>query len=143
MDELVGFSKLLDYGLYVRGIVITFYALILFRATSSRVFGNYSSFDFIISIILGAILGEAIVNNIPLLPSMVVCAVIVIIHRMLAFLSYKSRRVGKFIKGDKMLLVQNNKYNWDKLHCCRLTQNDILQSLRTQYGLNDIAEVDE
>jgi uncharacterized membrane protein YcaP (DUF421 family) len=143
MEELIGFKEILNYGLYVRGLVITFYALFLFRATSARLFGEYSSFDFIISIILGAILGEAVVNNIPLLPSMIVCAIIVIVHRMLAFLSYKSHRIGKYIKGEKMVVVKDGQYQWDKLHCCRITENDILQSLRTQHSMNNLSKVDK
>ncbi|MGQ3888708.1 DUF421 domain-containing protein [Legionella sp. CNM-1927-20] len=142
MDELFGFSKILDYGLYIRGIVITFYSLLLFRATSVRLFGEYSTFDFIVSIVLGAILGEAVVNNLPLLPSMIVCAIIVFIHRMLAFLSYKSHYIGKYIKGEKMIIIKDGHYQWDNLHCCRLTENDILQSLRTQHSTDDISSVD-
>ena len=143
LNEIIGWDKILAYDLYIRSLVITLYALFLFRATSARLFGEHSTFDFIILIILGAILGEAIVNNIPLLPSMISCAIIVIIHRILAFLSYKSHHVGKYIKGEKIVIIKDGQYQWDRLHCCRLTENDILQSLRTQHGTNDIGNIDK
>lgn len=60
MDNLFGWSEVFDYRLYFRGIIITLYAIVLFRANSARLFGNHSPLDFIIYIILGAILGEAI-----------------------------------------------------------------------------------
>ncbi|STX28349.1 Protein of uncharacterised function (DUF421) [Legionella beliardensis] len=142
LNEIIGFDKLLAYDLYIRSLVITLYALFLFRATSARLFGEHSTFDFIISIILGAILGEAIVNNIPLLPSMIACAIIVIVHRILAFLSYKSHYVGKYIKGEKIVIIKDGQYQWDKLHCCRITENDILQSLRAQHSTDDMSNVD-
>ncbi|MDP1604945.1 MAG: DUF421 domain-containing protein [Legionella sp.] len=141
MDKLLGFSEIGEYGLYVRGIIITLYAMILFRTNSSRLYGNHSPLDFIIYIILGAILGEAIVNNIPLLPSMIVCALIVAIHRFLAFLSYKSHRIGKYIKGEKVNILKNGKYIEKNLRCCQITKNDILQALRSQHGLDKIDSV--
>jgi len=143
MDKFFGWSELLDYGLYLRGISITFYAILLFRASSSRLYGNHSPLDFIIYIIIGAILGEAIVNNIPLLPSMIVCAFIIIIHRFLSFLSYKSHRIGKYFKGDKITIIKNGTYIEKNLRSCRLTSNDILQALRVQQNLVSISSIKE
>ena len=141
MDKLLGWSQAFDYGLYVRGIIITLYAIILFRANSARLFGNHSPLDFIIYIILGAILGEAIVNNIPLIPSMIVCALIVGIHRILAYLSYKSPWLGSYIKGERTTIVKNGKYIEKNIRSCQLTPHDILQALRIQHGLEKIASV--
>lgn len=141
MDKFFGWTEILDWGLYFRGIIITLFAMILFRVNSARLFGNHSALDFIIYIILGAILGEAIVNNIPLLPSMITCALIISIHRFLAYLSYKSHRIGKYIKGDKMVLVKDGKYIEKNVRCCRVTPNDVLQSLRLQHSLEDIKKV--
>lgn len=141
--DIIGWKEVLDYGLYLRGIVITLYAILLFRTNSSRLYGDHSPLDFIIYIILGAILGEAIVNNIPLLPSMIVCALILIIHRFLAYLAFKSHRIGKYIKGDKITIVKNGKYIEKHLAACQMTKNDILQSLRLQKSEKDIACVKE
>lgn len=141
MDKILGLSEVFDYGLYIRGIIITIYAIVLFRANSARLFGNHSALDFVIYIILGAILGEAVVNNIPLLPSMIVAALIISIHRFLAYLSYKSHWLGKYIKGNKICLVKNGKYILKNMRCCRITPNDILQALRVQHGLEKIADL--
>ncbi len=143
MKEFLGLNNIIDIPLFLRGIIITLYAMFLFRANSSRLFGDHSAFDFIISIILGAILGEAIVNNIPLIPSMIVCALIVLLHKLLAYISYKSHRFGKYIKGEKVLIYKNNKYVKNNLQCCRITENDVLQSLRMQWGIGNIKDVKE
>lgn len=143
MEKILGLSEIFDYGLYCRGIIITIYAIILFRANSARLFGNHSPLDFIIYIILGALLGEAIVNNIPLLPSMIVCAFILAIHRFLAYLSFKSPWMGTYIKGEKMCLVKNGTYIEKNLRCCQVTPHDILQALRLQHGLKKISSIKE
>lgn len=138
MEQFFGINEVLDYGLYLRGIVITLYAIIIFRMNLSRLYGSHSSLDFIIYIILGAILGEAIVNNIPLLPSMIVSTLIVIMYKILAYLTYKSHRIGKYIKGEEITLIKNGKLINKNLKCTRVTIHDILQSLRCQYGINNI-----
>ncbi|CEK11522.1 DUF421 domain-containing protein [Legionella hackeliae] len=131
-------NEILDYGLYLRGVIITLYAIILFRTNSARLYGSHSPLDFIIYIILGAILGEAIVNNIPLISSMIVCTLIIAIHRFLAYLSFKSHRVGKYIKGEKLCIIKNGKYIQKNLRCCQITTNDVLQALRIQHGVEDL-----
>lgn len=141
MSDFLGIDKLLDYGLYLRGIVITLYAIVIFRMNLSRLYGNHSSLDFIIYIILGAILGEAIVNNIPLLPSILTCSLIVLIYKVMAFLTYKSHRVGKYIKGEKIILIKNGTLIKKNLECTRITKNDILQSLRLQHSLSNLQGV--
>lgn len=138
MDKFLGLSELFDYELYLRGVIITLYAMILFRANSARLFGNHSTLDLVIYVILGAILGEAIVNNLPLLPSMVVSAMIIGVHRILSYLSYKSHGFGKYIKGEKITIIKNGKYIQKNLRCCRITHNDILQALRIQHSLEKI-----
>ncbi|MBA4697136.1 MAG: DUF421 domain-containing protein [Legionella sp.] len=138
MENFIGIKEIGDYSLYLRGILITFYAIFIFRVNLSRLYGSHSALDFIIYIILGAILGEAIVNNIPLLPSLITCTLIVFIYRGLVFLTFKSHRLGKYLKGDKILIVKNGRYIEKNLKCARLTTNDVLQSLRIKCGINDI-----
>jgi uncharacterized membrane protein YcaP (DUF421 family) len=141
MEKFLGINELFDYGLYSRGILITLYAIIIFRMNLSRLYGNHSCLDFIIYIILGAILGEAIVNNIPLLPSIIVCTLIVLMYKAMAFLTFKSHRIGKYIKGDKITLIKNGKLVKKNLECTRVTTHDILQSLRLQQGMNNLDSV--
>jgi uncharacterized membrane protein YcaP (DUF421 family) len=138
MEQFLGINEIFDYGLYLRGILITLYAVLIFRINLSRLYGSHSTIDFIIFIILGAILGEAIVNNIPLLPSIIVCTIIVLMYRALAFLTFKSHKFGKYIKGDKIFLIKNGKVVKKNLECTRVTINDVLQSLRLQYGTDNL-----
>ncbi|MBA2650407.1 MAG: DUF421 domain-containing protein [Legionella sp.] len=141
MEKFLGIHELFDYGLYLRGILITLYAIIIFRMNMSRLYGNHSSLDFIIYIILGAILGEAIVNNIPLLPSIIVCTIIVLIYKILAYITYKSHRIGIYIKGEGIILIKDGEYITKNLRSTRVTSNDILQALRVKTGINTIDSV--
>lgn len=141
MEQFLGLNDIFSYELYLRGILITLYSIIMFRLNLSRLHGSHSSLDFIIYIILGAILGEAIVNNIPLLPSIIVCTLIVLMYRLLTFLTYKNHTIGKYIKGDKIIIIENGQYVEKNMRCSHLTSRDILQALRLQYGKDSIEHV--
>lgn len=141
MEEFLGLNELFDYGLYLRGIIITLYAIVIFRMNLSRLYGNHSPLDFIIYIILGAILGEAIVSNVPLLSSMLVCTLIILMYRFLIYLTYKSHRIGRYVKGEKIIIIKNGKYIKKNMQCSRITSHDVLQALRLQYGINTISAV--
>ncbi len=138
MEQFLGLNELFDYKLYLRGVLITLYAIIIFRINLSRLYGNHSTLDFIIYIILGAILGEAIVNNIPLLPSIIVSTLIILIYRGLIFCAYKSHLVGKYLKGEKVELIKNGQYIEKSMKCARITEHDMLQALRVQHGTEEI-----
>ncbi|MBN9231928.1 MAG: DUF421 domain-containing protein [Legionella sp. 40-6] len=141
MEEFFGFTKLNDYGLYLRGILITLYAIFIFRVNLSRIYGNHSPLDFIIYIILGAILGEAIVNNIPLLPSIVVSTLIICIYRFLTWLTYKNHIIGKYIKGEKITLIRDGDFIQKNMERSRVTKHDVLQALRLQHGTEDLKKI--
>lgn len=143
MEKILEWNALLDFNLYFRGVFITLYAILLFRASSNKLYGNHSPLDFIIYIIIGAILGEVIVNNKPLLSSMIVCAIIVGIHHLLSYLCYKSHWLGSYIKGKKICIIKNGKYIEKNLQSSRITIHDISQALRVQHGLKKISIIQE
>ena len=144
MDKLFGFNEIFNYNIYLRGIILTLYAIILFRASSSRLYGNHSPLDFVIYIIIGEILGEAIMNDSsPILPTMIVCAFIVLIHHLLSYLCYRSHWLGKYIKGTKVCLIKNGRYLEKNIRCCQISHHDILQALRVKHGIKKINTVKE
>ena len=143
MTKSILFPSLLDYGYYCRAIVVTFYALILFRLSSSRILGQHSFFDLIIFIMLGAILGDAVIDKAHFLPSLIVCGIIVFIHKLLAFMSFQNQTFGKWIRGQKMVFFKAGKWDENLLNRCYMSQAEILQSLRCIHGIDDLAPIDE
>ena len=141
MAEFWGLKDVFDFSLYLRGIVVTIYAVAIFRINLSRIHGEHSPLDLIICIILGAILGRAILNNVPLLPSLIVTTIIILLYHFLVFLAFKSHRFGKYIKGDKIVIIKDGKYLKHNLKSCRITNNDVLQALRLQHGIEDIENI--
>lgn len=141
MSEFLGLDKIFDYQLYVRALIILLYAIIIFRINLTRLHGNHSPLDFIIYIILGAILGEAIINKIPLIPSLIVATIVILTYRFLMYLTFKSAFIGRYVKGEKIVIIKDGKYIKKNLECARITPNDIRQALRLQCGTEKIDHI--
>jgi len=130
--------SVLDYELYLRTIIITLFALGLFRISSSRLLGQYSPLDLIITIVVGAVLGTAIAGGLPLLSSLISATLVIAIHRGLVSLSFKYPVVEKFIKGDKTIVIRDGKFIMNNLEKSKLNSDDVLQALRSKKGKVDV-----
>src|ERR1700712_2412472 len=92
-----------------RGVVVFIIALLLIRISGRRSFGVRTALDNIISISLGAILSRAVVGASDFVPVIVTCFIIVFLHRFFAWMIANSKRFGRIMEGDKILLYQDGK----------------------------------
>jgi uncharacterized membrane protein YcaP (DUF421 family) len=113
-----------------RGIVVFVIAFVLIRISGRRSFGMHTPLDNIIAISLGAILSRAIVGASAFVPVIVTCFVIVLLHRLCAWLVIKNKAFGRLLQGNKILLFENSRFkkeNWDRALVC---EEDIMQGVR-------------
>ena len=80
----------------VRAFFMFLIAIILVRLGGMRTFGKKSSFDNVIVIMLGAVLARGIVGASPFLSTVAASAIMIIIHRLMAWISLKSDRFAFF-----------------------------------------------
>jgi hypothetical protein len=104
------------------GIVAFFICLILIRIAGRRTFGMRTAFDNIITIMLGAILNQAVVGASPFLPIIICSSGIVILHRLFTRLGVTRHFFDTVIKGDKV-------------------KEDVQQALRLEDQLNSLEQV--
>src|SRR5947207_3800715 len=77
-----------------RAFVMFFIALALIRIAGMRTFGKRSAFDTIIGIMLGAILIRGVIGASPFLSVVAAGFVLVLLHRLLAWLSVRNETLG-------------------------------------------------
>ncbi|MBA2648889.1 MAG: DUF421 domain-containing protein [Legionella sp.] len=131
----------LDY--YARAITVTFYSIFLFRIGDSRLFSQIAAYDLLIFIILGALLGEAIIDEKLFLPSLICCLIITLLHRFLGSLSSLNLLSIRYLKGKKIILYKNQTWLEKNLKACSLQRDDVYQELRYNLGIDDIKKVDK
>lgn len=126
----------------IRAIGVFFAALFIIRIGNHRVFGKNTAFDIVLGIIYGSILSRAITGNSPFWPTIAAAFTLVMLHKALAALAYHTTfGVGNFIKGNPRELVKDGKLQQDEMRRCSVTENDILEAVRSAGHKADISKV--
>ena len=126
-----------------RAIIVYLIALLLIRISGRRTFGKKSSFDTTITIILGAVLSRAIAGASPFMPTIACSLVLVLIHRLVAWIVIYNAAIGKLLKGDRRTLYQNGKINQQNLRKCLMTQDDLMSDVRIKANADTFDKVAE
>jgi len=126
-----------------RGIVVFVIALVLIRISGRRSFGIRTALDNIISISLGAILSRAVVGASGFVPVIVTCVVIVFMHRLFGWFIASSKRFGRVMEGDKILLYSNGKFIDTNLKKALVCKEDIMQGVRKSALTEDLSQIDK
>jgi uncharacterized membrane protein YcaP (DUF421 family) len=102
--------------------------------------GQYSPFDIVLSVMIGAVLGRTINGGAPLWGTLTAVAALVAVHWVLAFLSHRWRSFGRILKGESYTLVSEGRICRDQMRKSLLTENDLKEMLRLRARLTDPSE---
>lgn len=137
-------QKLETYQMISRAVVIFFISLILVRVSGIRTLGKQSAFDNLTALMLGAILGRAVVTaEQPFFGSIIATLVIMVLHRLVSVLSFYNKKSGLILKGKHLLLIKDGKRIENNLRKTNITEEDILESLRRDVNLPSLDKIKE
>src|ERR1051325_8989228 len=97
-------EKLDPLPMAVRALCMFFVVLLEIRLAGARSFGRKSSFDNVVVIMLGAIAARGVVGASPFWSTVAACAVIVVVHRILARLCVTLGWLAKVLEGERVPL---------------------------------------
>lgn len=120
-----------------------FIALVLIRIGGMRIFGKKSAFDYIIIIMLGAILARGVVGASPYMSTVVAATVMVLIHKVLALLAMKFIWVGKLVKGIHRELYHNDRRHKKNMELVGISEDDLMEAVRLNINSTSLADVEK
>jgi uncharacterized membrane protein YcaP (DUF421 family) len=126
-----------------RGVVMFFIALILIRISGRRSFGVRTPLDNIITISLGAVMSRAVVGASAFVPVVVCSLVIVLLHRLFGWLISHSRKFGRIMEGDKIVLFENGHFLDEHLKKGLVCREDVMQGVRKSALTEDMTKIDK
>ncbi|HXS36684.1 MAG TPA: YetF domain-containing protein [Flavipsychrobacter sp.] len=143
-NTIWGHGKDLDtLQMSCRAIVICLIAIVLIRLSGRRSFGMKSAFDNVIVILLGAILSRPVVGASPFVPSVIACFIIVVIHRFIAWISINNDKIGRLIKGNKILLYERGGIIVKNLKKGLVSEKDIMEELRLKGNTESLNKIEK
>ena len=133
IDQILGLhAASLSTGQMVARACLTFFAALAFiRVSGIRTLGTQTAFDYLTAVMLGAILGRGIVSaQQPFFPSLAAVLTLMLLHRLIAWLTFRNHTMGAIFKGEPISLIKDGKLIEENLKKNRVTREDIEDSLR-------------
>lgn len=147
IEDLLGLSLAaddLDFShLAWRAGIVFVWAILIARLADRRFLGANAIFDVMLSVIFASVLSRAINGGAAFFPSLGAGLVLVLLHRLLGMLAYRSHWISQLLKGRQQVLVRNGKVDEEALRRSRITIADLEESLRLFGNVADPAAVAE
>lgn len=128
----------------VIGRITTILPLLLFATLymGKRAIGELPVFDFLIIVILGAVVGADIADpEIKHLPTAVAIISVALLQKLVANLKISKRKIGHLITFEPTVIIQNGKLLNENLKKIRYSIDNVLQMLREK-DVFDISEIE-
>lgn len=139
---LFGEGKDLDaLQMGMRALAVFMIALVLIRMSGRRSFGQRTAFDYVVTILLGAILSRAIVGASPFVATIVASFVIILLHRVLAWACMYSRALERLVVGVEREVFRDGKFDTREMTRALVTVSDIEESVRQKLGARTMSDV--
>lgn len=145
LNDVLGLetTRLNTYQMSARAVVIFFTALIYMRIAGLRTIGDFSVFDRLTLLITGGMLGRTvIIGDEPFFSVLIAGLVIIVLHRIIAWLTFKSSKMGSVFKGNAIMLIKDGVPIEKNMAKEQITTNDVEEALRSN-GLTEVSSIKE
>jgi len=131
------------FQMFTRTLIVFLVAIIFIRVAGMRTFGTKTAFDVVVSITLGAVLSRCITGHYPFFPTLGSALLLALIHRVFAWLCYKSSFLRRMIEGEAILLYHNEKKIKANLARQCITEQDLSKALHEENldGFEKVKEI--
>ncbi len=145
LNHLLGLDNvnLEPHQMAARAAVVFFLALIYIRTGGLRMLGRHSAYDSLTALILGSILGRAVISHDSFWGTLLAAIVIMLLHRLVSWITFKSSWAGSILKGKSIVLFQNSQPIMKNLSRWHITENDLQEAVRKHLHEDDMSHVKE
>ena len=134
-------ESLLWYQAAARAVLVYAIALMLVRVGEKRFMGKFTAFDVILGIILGSVISRAVNSSGSILPTLIASLMLVLLHWLMAVISYKSDNLGSLFKGNARLLVKDGDIQWDTMAKTHISRKDLEGQIRSEANTEDVSSI--
>lgn len=126
----------------LRAAAIYAFLLMLFRITGRRALSEITTFDFVLMLVIGEATQQALLgDDFSVINAFVVIATLVLIDILLSLFKERSPKVGRFLDGVPLIVVEYGRPLTERLRKARLTEEDILEAARQSQGLERLEQI--
>jgi uncharacterized membrane protein YcaP (DUF421 family) len=146
IDSILGLSlksEQLSYGhMAARALVMYLLLIVIVRSAKKRFLSNATAFDFILTVMIGAIAARALTGGAPFFPATLAIVVMVIIHWTFSYMARGSATFSGLIKGHSTVVIKDGKPQTEAMKRAHMSRDDLDEDLREK-GVTSPSEVKE
>ena len=125
----------------LRGIIVFLATLLMVRLGHKRSLARKTAFDAVLIVILASVLARAINGSAPFLGTLGCGVVLVLLHRLFAFIAYHSHWFGCLIKGEAEVIVENGQMILPVMRRNHISKHDLEEDLRLEARTESLSKV--
>jgi len=126
----------------IRTVAVYLVILAVVRLMGKREIGNLGAFDFLVALMIGEIVDEAIYGDVSMLEFVVVVVIITGLELINSWGSFRSKTLRKILEAGPSQIVEHGKIKQKELARERFSEDDLWSQLRLK-GVDDLQEVKE
>ena len=125
------FSLALEIG--IRTLIMFTFVLVFLRSSGKKGVRQLSIFEVAIIIALGSAAGDPMVSSeSAILPSLLVFIVILLLYRLITYLTAKSQKIEMILEGDPMYIVEDGLFTMKKDGDANFAKDEFFAEMRVQ-----------
>src|SRR5213593_3671680 len=125
----------------LRGIVVFLVTLTTMRLGHKRSLSRKTPFDAVLLVILAAVLSRAINGSAAFFATLGGGVVLVVLHRLFAYLAFYSHGLGILIKGKSDIVVRNGQCDFRMMRRNHVSMHDLDEDMRLSAHTDELSKI--
>lgn len=125
----------------LRGVVVFIATLIMVRLGHKRSLSRKTAFDAVLLVILASVLSRAINGSAAFFATLGGGVVLVLLHRLLAFIAFHSHWFGCLIKGLPEVIIEDGDFVLGTMRRNHISTHDVEEDMRLSLRDDDVSKV--
>jgi uncharacterized membrane protein YcaP (DUF421 family) len=126
----------------VRGVVVYFFLLLVFRVAGKRTLSDATTFDLVMLLIISETTQQAMINNDhSITNSFLLITTLIGTSISLSLLKQRWPRLDAWLEGVPLLIVEDGKMHRARMKRARVDENDLLEAARSEQGLERMDQI--
>ncbi len=126
----------------LRGLATYFFLLLIFRISGKRALAEITTFDAVLLLIISESIQQALIDgDESMTNSFLLVLTLIGVNVLMQFLGTRSTKVDKFLNDVPLLLIEDGHIHQDRLKRVRVTEDDILEQARAQFGVERLDQI--
>src|SRR5438477_5203487 len=125
----------------LRGVIVFTATLVMVRLGHKRSLSRKTAFDAVLLVILASVLSRAINGSAAFFATLGGGFVLVLLHRLLAFIAYHSHWFGCLIKGEAEVIIEDGDFVLGTMRRNHISTHDVEEDMRLTLRDDDVSKV--